>query len=226
MSFKVDEMTSSVGQVDDNEDESFHYTDDVPMTLSFDESDDADSDAEEWLAEDGGTFRRMNTHLDGPRQKMMDTAFEMQSLRVGSSSRMASSVLHRIGSPSSYSPAQEGQSPFSRTKKVRRHEEEPVHDGGLGEDAALARRARHHNSVLPSSSTISRGASALDDRTTRAQSESATIHDWATSPFSEPDLQTATRRENLPSKIGSKRQENPPSKIGSRQQPAQSPWLG
>lgn len=179
MSFKVDEMTSSVGEVDDDEDESFHYTDEVPMTLSFDESDDADSDAEEWLAEDGGTFRRMNTHLDGPRQKMADTAFEMQSLQVGSSSQMASSVLHQIGSPSSYPPAREGQSPFSRTKKVRRYEDEPVYDGGLGEDAALTRRARHHNSVPPSSSTTSLGASALDALTTRAQSGSATIHDWA-----------------------------------------------
>lgn len=205
MAFKVDDMASSVGQVDDDDDE--YSSDNAPMTLSLDESDNADSDAEEWLAEDGGTFRRMNTHLDEPRQKMVDAAFEMQSLQVGSSSQITNTVLHRIGSPSS----SEGQSPFSRTKKVRRYEEEPLHHGGSHEDAALARRARHHNSippVQPSSSattTASTGASASMDGWTTASSGSAAIYDWATTPHP-----------------AHKRRESPPSRKGSRQQPPRS----
>ena len=74
---------------------------------------DDDSDAEEWLAEEGGTFRRLNAHLDEPRRKMMDAAFEMQSLQVGRPAHLGDNcILHRMGSPFSSphgSPSLEGE---------------------------------------------------------------------------------------------------------------------
>ena len=206
-SFKLKEMASSVSQVDDEEDEDLNYTDDVPMTLSFDESDNPESDAEEWFAEDGGTFRRMNTHLDAPRQKMADTAFEMQSLHVGSPLLTANSILQHMEIPS-HSQAQEGHSRWgasSRIKKARRHEEEPLHDDGLREDEALARRARHHDPALydavrSCSTTTGKPAlaSASMDYRTDAQSGSATIHYWTPArppPRADPSMRPEDGQE-------------------------------
>ena len=88
------------------------------------EESEEESDAEEWLAVDGGNFCRMNMHLDEPRRQIQDAAFDLQSLQVGNQVYHTQDVLRRIGSPPASSPLMEGQSPSSRIKKARRHEEE------------------------------------------------------------------------------------------------------
>ena len=147
-------MASSVCQPDDADDHLDDEEEDdeqrTMATCASSELDD-DSDAEEWLAEEGGTFRRLNAHLDEPRRKMMDAAFEMQSLQVGRPAHLGDNcILHRMGSPLSSphgSPSLEGEkSSFSRTKKVRRHEDDATH--GDEEDPAVHRRARYN--VRPS----------------------------------------------------------------------------
>lgn len=117
--------------------------------------DDDDSDAEDWIAEDGGTFRRMNMHMDEPRRQIKELALGTQNLKMSSNvqqgdERRVSPLITPVPGYILPSPDPLDVPPQSvRSKKARRYEDDSLPDDAIvSEDDSFTRRRQRHDPFL------------------------------------------------------------------------------